>query len=179
MNTRRRLMQFPIQWRHWVLDILLFAGCLTLSSCHSVYVSPQYQLNGDLEHNYEQQANAENEFDAAYAAGTHNDQGDFYPVTWLVNAQRVSGPFWEHVEQHEKDKGVKATMTLLNKLVQTHGYTLLMATHDAQRVLGDETCAAFLRNAASSPQTKVFHYIYFGPGNALVQTGSTFVTALP
>jgi hypothetical protein len=176
---KRTVFQLLNLWRWSAWSVILLCACLLQTSCQSVHVSPQYQLNGDLEHNYEQQANAENEFDATYAASTHNDQGDFYPVTWLVNAQRAAGPFWEHVEQHEKDKGVKATMTLLNQLVQTHGYNLLMATHDAQRVLGEETFAAFLRNAASSPQTKVFHYIYFGPGHALVQTGSTFVPALP
>jgi hypothetical protein len=167
----------------WLLGAGFAWALLTLTSCHTPlhpsYGSLSYPMTGDVERNYERQANAENEFDFDFAISTHNEQGDFYPVTWLSNVQRASGPFWERVEQYSADKGEKAMQNMIGRTAQKYGYSLLMATSDARRVLGDDLFTAFLHHAATSKQTKAFQYIYAGPGNALVQTGSIFATSLP
>jgi hypothetical protein len=170
----------PTCLRHgsWLLFCALIFS-LTQTSCHSFHITPVYQLSGDLDQNYEKEANYENEFDPAYVTSTHNEKGDFYPVTWVVTAQRVSGPFWEHVEQFQTDKGVKAMHAKLARLVQKNGFSLLMASNDARRVLGNEAFTQFLRSAANTRQTKLFQYIYFGPGITLVQDGSNFAPGMP
>jgi len=170
-------------WNRWLLGSLLVVASLASTACHTPvhpsYGSLSFPMTGDVERNYERQVNAENEFDPAYAGSTHNEQGDFYAVTWLTTAQNASGPFWERVEQYRAEKGEQAMQNMIGRTAEKHGYSLLMTTSDARRVLGDELFMGFLRHATSSKQTKVFQYIYAGRGSSLVQTSSTFAPSLP
>jgi hypothetical protein len=150
---------------------------LLFAACQSNQVRPDAEDFRRLEQAYLNEVIAENEFDPDFAAHT---LGDFYPVPFIVAADRGSDAFWLAYTSCNSQHGAKDTFIRLQRILQDHGLCMLMAATDARQFLSDAQINSILINPPAPP-TKLFRYLYGTPGatDLFLSGSSTFVKALP
>lgn len=118
---------------------------------------------------------AENQFDADFTA---HQKGEFYPVPWLITAERASADFWSAYRNALAQHGVKATTARLQGILRERGLSMIATANEARTCLSDEDRVQLILSN-SEPRTRFFKYLYETPGSFFLRDSTSFMDRLP